>query len=151
MGLTLEDRGEYRAAEERLVGSLAAPAENQPFADYHEVGLAYLGLGRVYRGQWERPNLDLAQSYAHRGLEFYERMAAKEPVRLAIAHNTYGDLLLELGRVRESRLEFDKALQWALSSNPPNRYYEAQARLRRCLALLAESRDEQSRLLSNSR
>lgn len=142
MGLALVDRGEHQQAEEHLQRSLSGPQGKQ-IGEYHEAGLAHLALSRIYRANWEKRDLALAQSHASQGLEFYARMPVKDPVRMAIAHNTHGDLMMDLGRIPEARLDFDQALQWSLSSNPPNRYYEAKARMRKAgvhLTVEAEQR-----------
>jgi tetratricopeptide (TPR) repeat protein len=138
LGLLLEDRGDYASAEEQLNKALAAPASDQPLFEYHELGLVYLSLSRIYRAPWEKRDLAVAEWWARRGRDFYDRMPTKDPVRMAIAHNAYGDLLLDLDRVHEAKREFEQALVWAQSSDPPSRYYEAAARVRRCRAMLAE-------------
>jgi tetratricopeptide (TPR) repeat protein len=143
MGLVLVDHGDLRGAEESLLRSLGPLEGEQQAGDYHEAGLAHLALSRVYRADWERHNLQLAQTHAELGLDFYARMPVKDPVRMAIAHNTHGELMMDLGRLPEARLDFEEARQWSLSSIPPNRYYEAKARLRRAAVNLAEEVERQ--------
>jgi tetratricopeptide (TPR) repeat protein len=145
LGLLLEDRGDYVGAEAQLNHALATPTLDQPSFEYHELGLAYLSLSRIYRAPWEKRDLALAEWWGRRGLDFYDRMPTKDPVRVAIAHNAYGDLLLDLDRVHEAKLEFEQALVWAQSSDPPSRYYEAAARVRRCRVLLAEEKSRRRR------
>jgi tetratricopeptide (TPR) repeat protein len=138
LGLVLEDRGNYAGAEEQLNLAAAASTPDLPSSEYHELGLVYLSLSRIYRAAWEKRDLALAEWWGRQGVDFYGRMPTKDPLRMAIAHNAYGDLLFETGRLPDAMLEFEQALVWARSSDPPSRYYEAAARVRRCRVLVAE-------------
>jgi tetratricopeptide (TPR) repeat protein len=142
LGLLLEDEGDYESSEEKLLNALAVPTMERPSWQYHEAGLVYVALSRIYRASWRKHNLAQAEWHARQGLDFYESAPTKDPMRLAIAYNAYGDLLLDQDRPHEARIAFEQALIWSQTSNPPNRYYEAAARLRVARAAVAELRSE---------
>jgi tetratricopeptide (TPR) repeat protein len=143
LGLLLEDQGNYAEAEHYLIHALELTRGGQS-NQFHEVGLVQIALSRIFRADWSQRDLAQSEWFAEQGLQFYESMLTKDPMRLAIAHNAYSDLLVEKRRFHEALLEAEQAIQWAQSSTPPNPYYEAAGHLRCARAILLDLRGRSS-------
>jgi tetratricopeptide (TPR) repeat protein len=105
-------------------------AAGRRLGGYLEVGRVQLLLGELEmkEGRWQ-----VAHEHLRRALDFFSE--GEELVRLATAHNVMGDFYLESGRGRQDLQAADhyqKALQAARASRPPNSYYECAALVNLC-------------------